>query len=167
MNAGAEPIGSRTLRAAGPGAELAESADRMRSDGKHEMKDETMKILQGRGLPRRFAAPVRAVAMLVLAAGWAAAQAAPAADRGRALYEARCEGCHDRSVHQRSARIARDYAGVRAGVERWDRELGALWRPDEIDAVTRHLNSLYYRFPCTGPACAPERANAGRTAATD
>jgi hypothetical protein len=143
-----------------------------------------MKILQGRGLPRRLSAPVRAVAMLALAAGWTAAQAgaahaaqpleparaaqaAPAADRGRALYEARCEGCHDRSVHQRSARIARDYAGVRAAVVRWDRELGALWRPDEIDAVTRHLNALYYRFPCTGPACVPERASAGRTATTD
>ena len=190
MSAGAAPVASRTLRAAGPGAD---SADRMRSDVKHERKDETMKM-QVRGLRRRFAAPVHAVAMLVLAAGWAAAQAGaahaaqpleparaaqaaaaqppaaqavPAADRGRALYEARCEGCHDRSVHQRSARIARDYAEVRAGVERWDRELGALWRPDEIDAVTRYLNALYYRFPCTGPACAPERANAGRTAATD
>lgn len=153
-----------------------------------------MKILKGRDAPRRFAAAVRAIAMLALAVGWTAAQAGagqaaqrlepggaahgaavhppaaqavPAGDRGRALYEERCEGCHDRSVHQRSARIARDYAGVRAGVERWDRELGALWRPDEIDAVTRYLNGLYYHFPCIGPACPPERANAERTAPTD
>ena len=147
-----------------------------------------MKNLMETGACRRRA--VGAIATLALAVGWTAAlagggqpgagpaaqgaaarppaaQAAPAGDRGRALYEARCEGCHDRSVHQRSARIARDYAAVRAGVERWDRELGALWRPDEIDAVTRYLNARYYRFPCTGPGCAPERAKAERFARTD
>ncbi|MBB5272012.1 hypothetical protein [Quisquiliibacterium transsilvanicum] len=151
-----------------------------------------MKTMPGTGAPRRSAAPLRAIAMLVLAVGWAAAQAgverpgegqpaagqaaqgvlaqppaaqgAPADDRGRALYEARCQGCHDRSVHQRAARIARDYSGVRAGVERWDREQGALWRPDEIDAVTRYLNSRYYRFPCAGPGCAPDRASVERAA---
>jgi mono/diheme cytochrome c family protein len=83
---------------------------------------------------------------------------AQADDRGRALYEARCIACHDRSVHQRSARAATDFAGVRAAVARWDRETGALWRPDEIDAVTRYLNERYYRFPCSGPACPAPRA---------
>lgn len=87
------------------------------------------------------------------------ARAAQADDRGRALYEARCGGCHDRSVHQRSARSATDFAAVRAAVVRWDRETGALWRGDEIDAVARYLNERYYRFPCQGPACPAPRAD--------
>lgn len=104
------------------------------------------------------------VGLLAGAGAWAQAQspAAPGDPRGQALYEARCGGCHERSVHQRTARIARDYAGVRAAVERWSRETGAAWRADEIDAVTRHLNGRYYRFPCTGTACAAERADMPR-----
>lgn len=87
------------------------------------------------------------------------APAAQADARGRALYEERCGGCHDRSVHQRSARSATDFAGVRAAVVRWDREIGALWRGDEIDAVTRYLNERYYQYPCSGPACPAPRAD--------
>lgn len=93
---------------------------------------------------------------------WMAVVAAQAQDpdaaRGQALYEARCGGCHDRSVHERASRTARSYAGIRAQVERWDRNLGALWRADEIDAVTRHLNARFYRLPCDGPGCAPRSA---------
>lgn len=119
---------------------------------------------------------VRAIAILWVGTACALAQAGEAArrdahpakpspataqagDRGGALYEARCGGCHDRSVHQRTARTARDYAGVRASVQRWDSALGPLWRSDEIDAVTRYLNARYYRFPCKGQSCPLEQAS--------
>lgn len=106
------------------------------------------------------------VAAFLLAA--AAAAASPTADRvplaqadarGQALYETRCTGCHDRSVHQRTARMATNYAAIRASVERWDRATGGSWRDDEVEAVTRHLNGRYYGFPCTGPACAGAQAS--------
>ena len=90
----------------------------------------------------------------------AVAQAADPA-RGRVLYEARCGACHDRSVHNRAARSAKTFAEVRANVARWDRELGALWRADEIDAVARYLNDTYYRYPCPQAVCGAERAQGG------
>jgi mono/diheme cytochrome c family protein len=114
-------------------------------------------VLPARADPR-VAATQAAVG---LPAGPALAAQAQAQARGQALYEARCGGCHDRSVHQRSARTAADFAAVRAAVVRWDRELGALWRGEEVDAVTRYLNERFYRFPCSGPACAGPQASRG------
>ena len=105
------------------------------------------------------------IAVLVLATAISAAAPAAFAQspeflRGRALYDARCGGCHDKSVHQRDPRSARTIAEVRAFVVRWDRELGALWRDDELDAVTRYLNDRYYRYPCPTSLCGLPRAGA-------
>lgn len=92
-----------------------------------------------------------------VAAGAAGAAGAADAAQGRALYETRCGGCHDRSVHARTARSAKSFAQVRAWVVNWDRQTGALWRDDEIDAVTRYLNERYYRFPCPPQVCGTDR----------
>jgi hypothetical protein len=73
------------------------------------------------------------------------------------LYESRCSGCHDRSVHARTARAAQSFGDVRGYVMKWDRQTGALWRDDEIDAVTRYLNERYYRFPCPPAMCPTDR----------
>jgi hypothetical protein len=82
----------------------------------------------------------------------------PETARGKALYEARCNDCHDRSVHTRNPRSAKSIAEIRAFVVRWDRELGGLWQADELDAVTRYLNERYYGFPCPTSLCSLERA---------
>lgn len=98
------------------------------------------------------------VAGLGMLAGGGPALAAPAdAAQGQALYETRCGGCHDRSVHARRVRSARSFAEVRAWVVNWNRQTGALWRDDEIDAVTRYLNERYYRFPCPAEVCGTDR----------
>lgn len=68
--------------------------------------------------------------------------------RGRALYEVRCTGCHEHSVHQRGTRTAGTFDEVRGHVARWAQTVRAQWRDDEIDAVTRYLNERYYRHPC-------------------
>ena len=81
----------------------------------------------------------------------------PEIGRGRALYEIRCGLCHDRSVHQRNSRSAKSFAQIRSAVARWDRELGAVWRGDEIDAVSRYLNDRYYNYPCPRSVCGSER----------
>lgn len=110
-----------------------------------------------------------AIALLAClsAASWGGAAVAqsPELERGRALYEARCNDCHDRSVHRRDPRAAKTFAEIRSFVVRWDRELGALWRAEELDAVTRYLNQRFYGYPCPASVCGAERAQADAVAA--
>ena len=89
------------------------------------------------------------------------------AERGKALYEARCDLCHRTSVHLREARKATSFDGVRAQVARWNTELGGAWSVDEIDDVTVYLNDRYYSFPCPGSVCrsGQARGESGRNLA--
>jgi mono/diheme cytochrome c family protein len=77
-------------------------------------------------------------------------------DRGQLLYQARCVGCHDKSVHNREARKAVTIEAIRSQVRRWDGAMGGAWKEPEVNDVTTYLNELYYRFPCTPEIC-PER----------
>jgi mono/diheme cytochrome c family protein len=82
----------------------------------------------------------------------AAALAAPpglAADveRGRKLYEQRCNGCHSESVHSRVKRVARDFGEVRMWVARWNETLALSWGAEEIEDVATFLNATLYHFP--------------------
>lgn len=95
-----------------------------------------------------------AVAAAAVSSAWAQNDLA----RGQALYEARCADCHDRSVHGRAVRSAASFEQIRAFVVHWQREVGADWQPDEIDAVTHYLNERYYRFPCPTTVCGVPRA---------
>ena len=94
----------------------------------------------------------------------AAPSAATAADtsRGKALYESRCDKCHDLSVHSRNPRSARTFDHIRAFVARWDRELGAAWTDEDINEVARYLNEKYYNFPCPQSVCKAQHARAAR-----
>ena len=74
-------------------------------------------------------------------------------NRGQALYEIRCIECHDVSVHGRNNRVAKNYEDIRSWVARWNRTLGGLWDPEDIEDVSAYLNSRYYRYPCTGLQC--------------
>ena len=94
-----------------------------------------------------------ALAALAAAPAFAASGAAPDPERGRALYEMRCLGCHGESVHSREKRAAQDYASIRAWVARWNETLGARWGSDEVDDVVAYLNAAYYRYPCPPTAC--------------
>jgi mono/diheme cytochrome c family protein len=100
-------------------------------------------------------------AMLAMAFAAPAALGQPAPERGRALYETRCIACHEKSVHQREARRAADFASLRREVERWSTTIGGEWRAEELDAVTIFLNDRYYRFACPPTVCRdPARAGA-------
>lgn len=90
----------------------------------------------------------------------AAAPLVGAADtsRGKALYESRCDKCHDVSVHSRNPRSARTFDHIRAFVARWDRELGAAWTNEEINDVARYLNEKYYKYPCPETICKGQQA---------
>ena len=104
--------------------------------------------------PLIIAAGVAAVAAVPLAA-LVMASPASAADigRGRILYDSRCTTCHTTGVHTRPSRKATDFAGIRAQVERWNRELGGAWGREEIDDVSVYLNDLYYGYRCPETVC--------------
>jgi cytochrome c5 len=95
------------------------------------------------------------VACFALPAACLAIAAAPPPDlqRGRGLYELRCDGCHSESVHGRAHRVARDRAEIRAWVRRWNDHLRLGWGDDEIEDVAAWLDATYYHFPCDTPAC--------------
>ena len=99
-------------------------------------------------------------ALVALALGGAVPTAAHAADaeRGKVLYETRCGGCHASSVHQRNARKANSFAGVRTQVLRWSQQVGGIWSADEIDSVTQFLNRRYYGFRCPQDLCKADQA---------
>jgi mono/diheme cytochrome c family protein len=79
-------------------------------------------------------------------------------DRGKSLYESRCDTCHESSVHSRAARSARTFDHIRAFVSRWDRELGQSWTNEEINEVARYLNERYYHYPCPVSVCRSKQA---------
>jgi len=93
------------------------------------------------------------VAAAIVGGSLPAARAAGEDSLGAALYESRCTGCHERSVHTRSPRRAGNFDQIRAYVWRWDRYLGGAWQQDEIDAVARYLNERYYHFACPQDVC--------------
>jgi mono/diheme cytochrome c family protein len=100
-----------------------------------------------------------AIAFLVLSlAGPAVALAATGEARGKLLYETRCIACHADSVHNREARRAKSFDGLRAQVLRWSAQSGGNWAADEIDDVTRYLNQRYYGLPCPQTVCKADQA---------
>lgn len=90
------------------------------------------------------------------------AGAAADAQRGKMLYETRCSACHVSSVHQRNARKATTFDGLRTQVLRWSAEAGGSWSAEEIDDLTLYLNQRYYRFPCPQSACKAHQASLAR-----
>ena len=80
------------------------------------------------------------------------------AQRGRVLYESRCDTCHDKSVHQRDARKAQTFMAIREEVVRWNRQMGGAWTNEEIDDVTLHLNERFYQLRCPESICGIKRS---------
>lgn len=96
----------------------------------------------------------RALAAAALAAVLGAGDAY-AADpaRGRALYEARCGGCHNESVHNDNSRKARNFEEARRRVAGFGAQLNAGWNDAQTDDVAVYLNDRYYKFPCPAALC--------------
>ncbi len=77
----------------------------------------------------------------------AAAQPIPSGTRGELLYSTHCVGCHSTQVHWRDKTLATDWRSLRAQVFRWQSNTGLGWSDDDVVAVARYLNDLYYRYP--------------------
>lgn len=70
-----------------------------------------------------------------------------AASTGEQLYSMHCSSCHLTEVHWRDQRLAHDWTTLRSQVQRWQENIGIGWSQDQVDAVAKYLNDLYYRFP--------------------
>lgn len=99
--------------------------------------------------------------MFAIAAFAGAAVASADAERGAALYEAKCKGCHNESVHNDASRKARNFEEARARVADFGARLETGWTAAQIDGVAVYLNERYYRFPCPPKLC-PSPAPARR-----
>jgi hypothetical protein len=97
--------------------------------------------------------PLLLLATLALAFAPTPDARAADAERGRALYESRCDNCHADSVHGRAKREASGFDSLRGWVRRWSGNLGLKWTDDEVDDVSVWLNGRYYKFPCPPTAC--------------
>ncbi|HEY4998217.1 MAG TPA: hypothetical protein VII36_03695 [Usitatibacter sp.] len=105
-------------------------------------------------MPRSHSIPIAMVFIAALVILLAARSASGAdAERGAALYEARCGDCHSESVHGREKRVARDFGEVRKWVSRWNENLGLRWGDEELDDVSVYLNNTYYRYTCPPQVC--------------
>ena len=98
---------------------------------------------------------MRAVAGIALLSSVLSAHAAmsaysPNVDRGRALYEARCEQCHTPNIHSRPNKRALTRDELRGTVDQMRRVSSLGWTPEEIEDVVEYLDRTRYRF-------APER----------
>jgi len=88
-------------------------------------------------------------ASLALAAALAAAPAAAEdAERGRALYETHCGGCHYERVHQRPRErsLVHSHAQLRAEVARRAALVARRFTVEEIDDIAAYLDRSHYRF---------------------
>jgi mono/diheme cytochrome c family protein len=90
---------------------------------------------------------LRTLAATAFLALLAAAAVAADVERGRALYESACIGCHGRSVHARARKSVHSCAELRTTVARFARTQGRNWDAEDLDDVTAWLNHRYYGFP--------------------
>ena len=90
--------------------------------------------------------------LAVCTGGTFAVAAQPTAEnsRGELLYTTHCIGCHTTQIHWRDKTLATDWPSLRRQVIRWQSNTGLGWSDDDIVAVTRYLNDLYYHFPTPG-----------------
>lgn len=91
---------------------------------------------------------MQAALTFVLITICAAAHASDArVDRGELLYETHCLACHTEQMHWREQRLVTDLESLAMQVQRWETVTRAGWSNEDIEAVVRYLNKVYYRFP--------------------
>jgi mono/diheme cytochrome c family protein len=88
--------------------------------------------------------------MLIFVASMAAGQDTTADElRGELLYSTHCIACHTTQAHWRKDRLATDWTSLKFQVRRWQNNIALGWSEDDVTAVARYLNHLFYHFPAT------------------
>jgi mono/diheme cytochrome c family protein len=80
---------------------------------------------------------------LALIAPGAAAQDV---SRGQLLYETHCIVCHREGLHERQNSKVATYSDLRYQVERWTKETGRRFTPDEREDLIEFLDATHYRL---------------------
>ena len=78
--------------------------------------------------------------------GLAQAQTRTESARGELLYSTHCITCHSTELHWRDRKVVKNWTGLTAEVDRWQKRSGLGWREEDVTEVARYLNTLYYRF---------------------
>lgn len=94
--------------------------------------------------------PRSIVAVLFALSGFsaeAAAQTMSSPSRGELLYSTHCLACHTDKVHWRDKPVAGNFKSLRYEVGRWQKLSALGWNAEDVEAVTRYLNTLYYHYP--------------------
>lgn len=86
------------------------------------------------------------VALVLVGVVWMTAANAENIERGKALYENHCVGCHEDTVHQRDAHKAKTLADIQQFVARWEKAQGLKWGDEERADVASYVNSKYYNY---------------------
>jgi mono/diheme cytochrome c family protein len=76
-----------------------------------------------------------------------AAAPARAQSRGELLYTTHCIACHTTEMHWRDNRSARNWAGLKVQVRRWQDAASLAWSDSDILDVAGYLNDSIYHFP--------------------
>jgi mono/diheme cytochrome c family protein len=90
----------------------------------------------------------RASLLVMVAVVLAAPARAQDPDRGRALYETHCGGCHYERVHQRpQARWqVKSLADLRLEVVRWAAQVKRPFGVEDLDDIAAYLDRSHYKF---------------------
>jgi len=64
----------------------------------------------------------------------------------KAYHDGNCTRCHDTGVYTREDRRVRSYPMLEAQVARCDANLATKLFPDDLELLTDHLNTDYYKF---------------------
>lgn len=97
-------------------------------------------------LPAQSVVRPAVVALLVLLCA-STSGVAQAQTRGELLYATHCLACHNTQMHWREKKRVIDWPSLRAQVRQWQAADQLAWSDDDIEAVARHLNTLFYRLP--------------------
>ena len=91
--------------------------------------------------------------LFVVSGNLAVAQTQPVRDatRGELLYTTHCIACHSAQVHWRDKKLATNWTSLQAEVRRWQQASALGWSDDDVVAVARYLNALFYRYPAREP----------------
>lgn len=65
---------------------------------------------------------------------------------GAALYQNKCQGCHDTQVFTRPTRKIKTLESLGKQVRLCNHNLGTGWFDEEVDAVIHYLNQSFYHF---------------------
>lgn len=86
---------------------------------------------------------------------------------GELLYSTYCIKCHTTQVHWREKKLATDWISLEFQVRRWQGNIGLSLGEDDVAAIARYLNGLFYHFPAadtkqSGESDATRRVTARR-----